>query len=190
MAEKLKDQLSKKYVTLDCQMSLREARRALNSASGALGVIFDGDLPVTLVRAEDLAKPVTSDEDQLAILLPGLPPGITASSEMTVEAFLDSNAFSATDLGARGALVMDGTELAGAFTQKSIDDALRKQGALLLGVRGFSPGDSQLAGEINTPKVVIYCDRYHHRNELDYYNRIKPPLCQVPLPEPHPLKGS
>jgi hypothetical protein len=167
-------------------MSVEDARRALDSDTALLGVVFDSGTPVTLVNREDLAVQPAGQE--LRQILSVLPPGILVNPEIAVDAFLESGAITALDTGARGALVVDGDEFLGAFTEQSIDDALLKHSLLDTARRGFEALDSGLAGSINTPKVVLYCDEFRHRNELSYYNRLKPPMCQVEQPHPHPLR--
>ena len=188
MANSLKDQISKNYIRLESQMSVDEAYKKLCGNMGALGAVFDEDRPATLVISEDLRAHANTTDVTIGQILPSLPPGIVAAPDTAIVSFLNSDAFSALRDGARGAMVVDGNDVLGAFTEELIDQALLKHSAFSDAERGLSATDSGLGGVILTPKVVLYCDEFHHRNELSYYNRLKPPKCSVQQPYEHPIR--
>lgn len=190
MAITLKDRMTADFVRLRLDMSVDEARSALAGQSMRLGAVFDDeDRPVTLLSSDDLETPAGAPEQassgQTLADLPGLPPGIVAPSDMTVDAFAKSGAYVTLDLGARGALVIEEGRVVGALPGESIDKDLLWIEEKSLTTRGSDVG---LAGRILTGKVVLYCDEFHHRNELAYYNRRNPPMCQVATPHPHPIR--
>jgi hypothetical protein len=184
MSVRLKDCITLDCVKLGLNMTVENACQTLTGRAGALGAIFDEDRPVTLVVLEDLEK-YRGAPTTLVALLADLPPGIVAPSDITVEEFATTGAYAAFNLGARGALLFEGEQMLGAVTAQGIDIPLRE------GLRPFpytrSAQDAGLAGRIIQPKLVIYCHEFKHRNELAYYNRRKPPDCQVSTPYPHPI---
>jgi CBS domain-containing protein len=190
MAITLKDRMTSDLVRLRLDTKVDEARAALAGHPERLGAVFDDqDRPVTLLSPADLEAragvPEQAPAGQTLVDLPGgLPPGIVAPSGMTVDAFVDSGVLVSLDLGARGALVIEDGQVVGALTEESIDEYLPRHEERAL-TRGADVG---LAGGILTGKVVLYCEEYRHRNELAYYNRRKPPLCQVATPHPHPIR--
>lgn len=181
----LKQRMTHGYVRLELEMSVGSARAALAQDPGRPGAVFDRDLPVTLLAPADLEAPVGADDRSLFDIVAQLPPGIVASSDMTVDAFVESGAFTALMLGARGVFVMEGAEVVGMLTEEAIDDDLSRL-SLPFKIRGMP--DSTLGGMILTGSVVMYCDQFGHRNELAYYNRHEPPACQVDRPHTHPIR--
>jgi hypothetical protein len=179
----LKDRMTSDLVRLQLDMSVGEARAALAGDPGRLGVVFDHNDPVTLLSATDLEEEAVP-EQSLRDVPGGLPPGVMAPSGMPVADFVDSGAFAALSMGARGALVIEGDQVVGALTEGAIDHYLPYREKALT-TRGADVG---LAGSIATGKVILYCDEFRHRNELTYYNRHRPPMCQVETPHVHPIR--
>jgi len=182
MATILKDLMTTEFGRLRLDMTMAETCTALASEPRLLGAVFDDlDRPVTLLSEADLEAFAGTPDKTLAEAVAELPPGILAPSSMRMETFLDGT-FVALRLGARGVLVMEDNQMVGALTGAAINDFLP------LGKLTRTRGDFVLDGSIITGKLVLYCDEFHHRNELLYFNRRKPPTCQVTTPRVHPIR--
>jgi hypothetical protein len=169
------------------ELSLNETVAAVQGKCGAAyGVVWDADhRPVTLIASEDLAN--LEAERPLAEIVGQLPPGIIVPVTETMEAFAQSPTFAAFDLGARGAIVHKDKQVVGILTVETITRYLQDKFEPTAEVKGISFG-VMLAGSITDKRLIMYCDEYNHRNDLDYYNRHKPPECQVKAPHPHPIR--
>lgn len=180
----IKGQISSDFATLHTKMTVGEARAML---AGGYGVVRDeSDRFITILQPEDLT-PFT-DEQQLAELLGRLPPGIVVAAAETMDKFVQSPAFAAFAIGARGAVVYDEDEQpVGILTGETITRYLEHEFETAGEIKGF-PSDATLAGTITDKPLVMYCDEFQHRNELKYYNRHKPPECQVKEPHQHPIR--
>jgi hypothetical protein len=188
MALTLKDHATGDYLRLDLDQSLAESRASLAANPAQLGVVFDRNRPVTMVTLDDLQADLGEDARPLSQVVAQLPPGILARSDVTLREFAGSGAFAALEMGARGAVVTDGDKVVGALTIGSIDDHLPGLDLAQSNVMRAIP-DITLAGSIATSTVVLYCEKFRHRNELVYYNRRHPPACQVTTPYTHPILG-
>lgn len=169
------------------ELSLNETVAVVRGKLGAgYGVVRDADSrPVTIVIPDDLAY--LDGERSLAEVVGQFPPGIIASVTDTMEAFVQSPAFAAFALGARGAIVYEDEQIAAILTAETITRYLQDEFEPAAEVKGIA-ADTVLAGSITDKPLIIYCDEFNHRNELKYYNRHKPPECQVKEPNPHPIR--
>jgi len=184
----IKGQISSDFATLHTKMAVGEARAML---AGGYGVVRDeSGRFITILQSEDLAT--FTDEQPLAELLGQLPPGIVVAAAETMDKFVQSPAFAAFAIGARGAVVYDEDEQpVGILTDETITRYLEDEFETVGEIKGF-PSDTSLAGTITGTitdnPLVMYCDEFQHRNELKYYNRHKPPECQVKEPHQHPIR--
>jgi hypothetical protein len=188
MTMTLKDHATGEFQRLGLDQSLAESRASLARNPGQLGVVFDGNRPVTMVALDDLKADLGEDARPLSQVVAKLPPGILAQSDANLGEFTDSGAFAALDMGARGAMVMDGEHLVGTLTTAFLDDHLAALEVSGSNVTRAIP-DVTLAGSIAISTLVLYCEKFNHRNELVYFNRRNPPACQVTTPYPHPILG-
>ena len=140
---------------------------------------------VTLITPDDLAS--FTDDQLLAAIVDKLPPGLLMPAAETVEAFVQNPAFAAFAIGARGAVVYEDEQVIGILTDETITAYVQNEFEPVGEIKGF-PSDATLPGRITDKQLVIYCDEFKHRNELKYYNRHKPPVCQVKEPHPHPIR--
>lgn len=176
------ERISQDFTELGAEMKVAEARGKLQAG---YGVVWDNARPVTLITAEDL---VGFDEQQLLAEVSGkLPPGIVVSAKRTMDAFVQSPAFAAFAIGARGAMVYEDEQIVGILTHETIRSYLQNEYEPAGEIKGF-PSDALLPGSITNKPVIMYCEEFNHRNELDYYNRHKPPQCQIAEPHPHPIR--
>lgn len=180
----IKGQISSDFAALDTMMTVEEARAKL---AGGYGVVRDENGRfTTILKSGDLTA--FTDERSLAELLGQLPPGIIVAAAETMDKFVQSPAFAAFAIGARGAVVYDEDEQpVGILTDEAITRYLEDEFETVGEIKGF-PSDASLGGTITDKPLVMYCDQFRHRNELKYYNRHKPPDCQVKEPHPHPIR--
>jgi hypothetical protein len=186
MIPTVRDRMTTEFVQLSLNQSLTSAIAALKDKPGLLGIILDEENnPVTIAALASLdGEKEKLPDQQLAILVSKLPPGIVVPTDMTLEAFVSSGAFTALDEGARGAIVTDQDKVIGILTEGAIDNYLFQEFESAI----HTKGDDGLAGSIVTGLVVIYCEDFDHRNELKFYSRHKLPNCQVAQPYTHPLR--
>lgn len=183
----IKERVNRNFVALTTKMTVAEVRTMLVSG---YGVVWDENgLFITLLKADHLTP--FADEQALAELLGQLPPGILVSAAEAMEQFVQSPAFVAFALGACGAMVVDENQPVGILTIETITYYLHDEFKPVSEIKGF-PSDTSLPGTINDKPLIMYCDEFQHRNELEYYNRHKPPECQAKVPTPHLIrkKGS
>jgi hypothetical protein len=177
------NRISHDFIELGLNETVAEVQEKLGAG---YGVVRDADdRPVTIIFSDDLSY--LDGKRPLAEVVGQLPPGIIAAVTETMEAFVQSPAFAAFALGARGAIVYEDEQVAGVLTDETITRYLQDEFEPAGEIKG-SPSDAMLAGSITDKPLVIYCDEFNHRNELKYYNRHKPPECQVKEPYPHPIR--
>jgi hypothetical protein len=175
--------LTKEYVLLTAGETVAAARARLGDGPG---VLYDRDgHPATVLRAADLAA--EPPDAQLGDLLGHQPPLILVAV-YSLDALLEHPAFDAVRLGA-SILVYD------AVNPLTIVGIIEP--AALGGVLAHyeprpdvyePPSGRHLTGPIHKRPLIIHCTPHNHRNELPYYNRLNPPLCQSADPEPHLIR--
>jgi len=179
----IKERISSDFAELDTKMTVGEAQAKL---AGGYGVVGDENGRfVTIITPDDLAS--FTDDQSLAAILGKLPPGLLMPAAETMEAFVQNPAFAAFAIGARGAVVYEDEQVIGILTDETITAYVQNEFEPVGEIKGF-PSDATLPGSITDKPLVIYCDEFKHRNELKYYNRHKPPACQVKEPHPHPIR--
>lgn len=177
------DRMSHDFIELSLNETVAEVQEKVGAG---YGVVRDADgRPVTIIVSDDVAH--LDGERPLAEGVGQLPPGIIAALTDTMEAFVQSPAFAAFALSARGAIVYEDERVAGILTNETITRYLQDEFEPVGEIKGF-PADAMLAGSITDKPLIMYCDGFNHRNELKYYNRHKPPECQVTEPHPHPIR--
>jgi hypothetical protein len=177
------DRISHDFIELGLNETVAEVQEKVGAG---YGVVRDADnRPVTIIVSADLAN--LDGERPLAEGVGQVPPGIIAAITDTMEAFVQRPAFAAFALGVRGAIVYEDEQVAGVLTDETITRYLQDEFEPVAEIKGF-PADTRLGGNITDKPLIMYCDEFNHRNELDYYNRHKPPECQVKEPNPHPIR--
>lgn len=179
----IKERISSNFAELDIFMTVAEARATLGGGYGAMW--DENGRFVSLITPDDLAS--FADDQSLAAILDQLPPGLLAPAAETMEAFVQSPSFAAFAIGARGAVVYEDEQVIGILTDETITAYVQNEFEPVGEIKGFPP-DATLPGSITDKPLVIYCDEFKHRNELKYYNRHKPPACQVKEPYPHLIR--
>lgn len=180
--------VSQQYIQLHLSDTLAAARIRLDEVSGFVAVILDEEeRPVTVVTSDDLANVAAPEDWPLADIAGQLPPGVVADATRSMEDFANSPEFATFSAGARGVIIFDEGQLAGVLPEATITEYLRDEFELVGELRG-TPSDTRLAGRIVNNPIIMYCDEFNHRNELAYFNRRKPPKCQVASPHPHPIR--
>lgn len=177
------ERVSHEFEELGENVTVGEARSKLVTGYGI--VWDDNDHPVTLIIPNDLAG--LNEKLVLAEVAGQLPPVIIVTAIETMEAFVQSPAFTAFSIGARGAIVYENEQVIGILTDEAITRYLRDEFEPAGEIKGF-PTDTTLPGNITDKPLIMYCDEFNHRNELAYYNRRKPPKCQVEEPYPHLIR--
>jgi hypothetical protein len=176
----INNRTSHEFSELGKNVTVAEARAKLVTGYGI--VWDDNGLPITIIKLDDL---VSFDEKQpLADIAGQLPPVIIVTAIETMEAFVQNPTFTAFSIGARGAIVYENEQVIGILTDETITRYLRDEFEPAGEIKGF-PTDTTLPGNITDKPLIMYCDEFNHRNELAYYNRRKPPKCQVKEPFPH-----
>jgi hypothetical protein len=184
----IQKRVSQQYIQLNLSDSLALARTSLEENPGFVAVVLnDQAKPVTMITSDDLVDLVVSDDQPLAEIAGQIPPGVIAEAARPMEEFVNSPEFSAFSSGARGVIVFDQDQLAGILTKETITKYLQDESKLISNLRG-TPMDTRLAGSIVNNPIIMYCEEFSHRNELDFYNRHNPPECQDRTPHPHPIR--
>lgn len=179
------EQISQQFIQLSLSDTIAVAQARLNENPGFVAVIFDDEQrPVTIVTADDLAHIVPPADQPLEDSAGQLPPGIITEAALSLEEFANRPEFAALSAGARGAIVFDEDRFAGVLTKATITAYLRDEFEPVSELR-WASSDSRLGGRIGNKRTIMYCDAFNHRNELDYYNRRKPPQCEEQTPRPH-----
>lgn len=182
------ERMSQQYIQLHLSDTLAAARTRLDENPGSVAVVLDDERrPVTVVTTDDLAKIAAPDDWPLADIVGQFPPGVVADAAFSLEDFVNSPEFATFSAGARGVIVFDEGRLAGVLSEATITQYLRDEFELVGELRGI-PADARLAGRIVNNPIIMYCNEFNHRNELAYYNRHKPPQCQVETPHAHPIR--
>ncbi|HIP71207.1 MAG TPA: CBS domain-containing protein [Anaerolineae bacterium] len=182
------ERMTQQYIQLHLSDTLIAARTRLDENPGFVAIIFDDEKrPVTVVTTDDLVKIAAPDDRPLADIAGQLPPGVVTEAALSMEDFANSPEFATFSAGARGVIVFDEGQLAGVLTEATITRYLRDEFEPVGELRGI-PADTRLAGRIVNNPIIMYCVEFNHRNELAYYNRRKPPPCQVKTPHPHPIR--
>ena len=182
------ERMSQQYIQLRLSDTLAFARAKMAETPGFVAVILDDEEgPVTVVTTDDLVNIVAPADQRLADFAGQLPPGVITEADLALDEFANRPEFAAFSAGARGAVVFDEDRLAGVLTKTTITAYLRDEFEQV-GELKWTSSDSQLPGRIGNKRIIMYCDALNHRNELDYYNRRKPPQCQVKTPYPHPIR--
>ena len=174
------------------RMSSEFARLDLSRWDDTPTVLFDGPeqlvvlmdergRPVGLLTGAEASDAATNPDRQVSHLLRYLAPIVVVRPTASLRHLMRSAASTALSLGARGAVVMDEGELLGVITAAALAGYLTDEYQRELRLMGTSP----LGGDIVTPLLIMHCKRYGHRNELTFYDRHKPPNCQVEQPAVH-----
>lgn len=180
--------MSQQYIQFYLSDTLAAVQTRLGKKPGFVAVILDDEKQsVTVVTTDDLAKIVVPDDRPLADIVGQLLPGVVAEATLSLEDFVSSPEFAIFSAGARGVIVLDEGRLVGVLSEATIAEYLRDEFELVGELRGIS-SDARLAGDIVNNPIIIYCNEFNHRNELAYYNRRKPPQCQVETPHSHPIR--
>lgn len=177
------DRVSHEFEELGKNLMVGEAR---SKFKWGYGIVWDDNgRPITLIKPDDLAR--FNEKQVLAEIAGQLPPVIITTAIETMETFVHSPAFNAFAIGARGAIVYKNEQVIGILTDESIMLYLRDEFEPAGELKGF-PTDTTLPGNITDKSLIMYCEEFNHRNELAYYNRRKPPNCQVEEPYPHLIR--
>lgn len=180
---KVRQRMTQNFVLLDPGSTLAEANAILRVDLETLGVVLDDAArPVTLVNVDTLSQVDSDPTATLREAYSQLPPGLVLSAEANIADFVEAPAYAALNQGALGALVFEDNQLVGVLSVNTLDSYIVDE----YEPRGESRGSLvELAGDIITKPLIIYCKDYKHRNELEYFNPDDPPECQVKRPVPH-----
>jgi CBS domain-containing protein len=183
------DRVSQEFFQLNLSDNLAAARKGLEENPNFVAVIIDNEnKPVSIITRNDLVDVVVADDQSLAAIAGQFPPGLIVEAARPMEEFANSPEFATLSIGARGAIVLDRDQLAGVLTEAAITQYLRYEFTETGGLRGEGSLNTRLAGSIVNKPIIMYCEEFNHRNELDYYNRRNPPQCQDETPHPHPIR--
>ena len=182
------ERVSQNYIVLRLSNAVVVARTKLDENPGSVAIIFDdAHRPVTIVTAADLAGIVVPDDRPLSEIVGQLPPGVVTDVAVAMEDFVDKPEFAAFGAGARGAMVFDRGRFSGVLPQAAITQYLRDEYTPASDAKRL-PSYSRPSGHVINKPIIMYCDEFNHRNELNYYDRRKPPQCRVKTPYPHPIR--